>query len=261
MNKKGIAVFIIISFFFLWVLDYFVFLLSQVIDFDFIIFMLAHFTGFGPLIGAFFVVYYCQRDERNIFRKRFLRFKTNPIWYFFAIAIPFFTYLVLRLVAIQMGSKTDIIELPITSFGWPLILAILLSGIKEEAGWRGYLQPELQKSFSTILSSIIVGIVWAFWHLMLYVFGTRPIEQFPQFVFTLVALSVIYTWLFIQTDSIPVVMILHIAHNFAVYLFLDLNQHITFFNGGGLVYTIIALVLVFLYGKDLNQFRYQKSTT
>jgi membrane protease YdiL (CAAX protease family) len=40
--------------------------------------------------------------------------------------------------------------------------------IGEELGWRGYALNELQKKHSPLLSAIIVGVVWGFWHTPLW---------------------------------------------------------------------------------------------
>src|SRR5437016_12048571 len=46
----------------------------------------------------------------------------------------------------------------------------LLGGpIGEEAGWRGYALPRLQRHLNPTMSSLILGFLWANWHLPLIV--------------------------------------------------------------------------------------------
>ena len=45
------------------------------------------------------------------------------------------------------------------------IAAILAGCIAEEIGWRGYLLPGLQKKYSPLVSSVLVGVLWGIWHL------------------------------------------------------------------------------------------------
>jgi hypothetical protein len=56
---------------------------------------------------------------------------------------------------------------------WPVVLlpvfgALQLLGagpIGEEIAWRGYLQPRLIDRWSPALSSVVLGLIWSFWHL------------------------------------------------------------------------------------------------
>jgi uncharacterized protein len=65
---------------------------------------------------------------------------------------------------------------------WPSLvptffLLLLIPGIGgawEEPGWRGYALPNLQAGRSALLASLILGTVWAFWHLPLMVAGVIP---------------------------------------------------------------------------------------
>ena len=51
-----------------------------------------------------------------------------------------------------------------------LFLPNLIGGpLGEEGGWRGYALPRLQRRFSPATSSIILGFLWANWHLPLIV--------------------------------------------------------------------------------------------
>jgi membrane protease YdiL (CAAX protease family) len=49
-----------------------------------------------------------------------------------------------------------------------LMVAMLLGGGLEEAGWRLILQPELEKKLNYTLSTIIVAVIWSLWHLPLF---------------------------------------------------------------------------------------------
>jgi membrane protease YdiL (CAAX protease family) len=131
-----------------------------------------------------------------------------------------------------------------------LTINVIISGIAEEPGWRNYAVPKLKQVFNPLVTSMIIGVVWAFWHLTFYISGSRPWSQFPQFLITVVMLSIIYTWLYINTESTPIVALFHIIHNFSVFLFLDVD--ITFWSGGAIYYAIIAAIILILYGPSLQ---------
>jgi membrane protease YdiL (CAAX protease family) len=48
---------------------------------------------------------------------------------------------------------------------WALVITMIVGAAGEELGWRAYLQPYLQTRFSVLRSSLIVGLLWGFWHI------------------------------------------------------------------------------------------------
>ncbi|MBI2833977.1 MAG: CPBP family intramembrane metalloprotease [Acidobacteria bacterium] len=86
----------------------------------------------------------------------------------------------------------------------------------EEIGWRGYALPRLSDRFGLAPASVILGIIWASWHLPLFfvpesdTFG----QSFPLYLLQVTALSVAAAWLYWRTKgSLLLVMLLHAAIN------------------------------------------------
>lgn len=50
-------------------------------------------------------------------------------------------------------------------------LTFLAQGGNEEPGWRGFMQPELQKRFSPLTAAVLVSLAWSLWHLPLFLNG------------------------------------------------------------------------------------------
>lgn len=55
-----------------------------------------------------------------------------------------------------------------------LTVNIPLAPLWEEIGWRGYLFPGIQTSLGTIRSCLVVGVIWAIWHLPLRALTAPP---------------------------------------------------------------------------------------
>jgi membrane protease YdiL (CAAX protease family) len=87
---------------------------------------------------------------------------------------------------------------------FPFLLRVLVYGpFPEELGWRGYALDRLQERYSALLSSLILGAIWAVWHVPLFfIRDTLFHEQgawsawFWLFVMQVVALAVVLTWVF-----------------------------------------------------------------
>lgn len=58
--------------------------------------------------------------------------------------------------------------LPETSIAVVVALAILVNGLGEEAGWRGFALPRLQARFGPLGGTLILALLWAGWHAPLF---------------------------------------------------------------------------------------------
>jgi membrane protease YdiL (CAAX protease family) len=86
----------------------------------------------------------------------------------------------------------------------------------EELGWRGFLLPRLAERIGLGPASLVVGVVWASWHLPLfYVRGGDLIGQsIPMFALAVTALSVAFARLYGSTGgSLLLAMLMHAAVN------------------------------------------------
>ena len=82
----------------------------------------------------------------------------------------------------------------------------------EEIGWRGYALPRLQARHSALVASLVVGVVWAFWHVpkFLTAGGGQDDSSFWLFLVGTVATAVLFTWVFNSTGgSLLTVTLLH----------------------------------------------------
>ena len=86
----------------------------------------------------------------------------------------------------------------------------------EEVGWRGYALPRLSDRIGLGPASVVLGMIWATWHLPLFFIpGADTLGQsFPLYLLQVTALSVAMAWLYWRTGgSLLLVMLLHAAVN------------------------------------------------
>ncbi|MGD8750779.1 MAG: CPBP family intramembrane metalloprotease [Anaerolineales bacterium] len=93
---------------------------------------------------------------------------------------------------------------------------IIYGGLSEEPGWRGFALPRLQAKFSPLVSSLILGVLWAVWHAPARFGGIEAKSLSDTLVEwgLLLLVSVIFTWFYNRTKgSVLVTALLHPAMN------------------------------------------------
>lgn len=86
----------------------------------------------------------------------------------------------------------------------------------EEIGWRGFALPRLARAVGLPAASIVLGIIWAAWHLPLFFIPgvDKTGQSFPVYLLGVTALSVAMAWLYWRTQaSLLLTMLLHAAVN------------------------------------------------
>ena len=86
----------------------------------------------------------------------------------------------------------------------------------EELGWRGYLLPRLAKYMGLAAASVILGGIWASWHLPLFFMQQADTvgQSFPLYLLHVVPVSVAMAWLYWKSGgSLLLVMLMHASVN------------------------------------------------
>lgn len=100
----------------------------------------------------------------------------------------------------------------------------IIGGGFEEIGWRGYLQPKLEKETGYLVSVLIVGVIWSIWHLPLWLInGTvQSALPFAAYTFLAIILSFSFSALYKYTQNIFLCIFSHAWFNgcigLAVYI-------------------------------------------
>ena len=98
----------------------------------------------------------------------------------------------------------------------PALAAALLIGPMEEFGWRGVALPLLQRRFTPLLASLLLGAAWGLWHLPAFLLsGTlQSAWSFGTYFVGVLALSALVTPLFNATrGSLLIPMLFHFQMN------------------------------------------------
>lgn len=109
-----------------------------------------------------------------------------------------------------------------------LPLTFVIGPFGEELGWRGYLLPNLLKKHHPIKASLILGFIWATWHLPLFLYkdwtlGLPGYLYFPIYLCAASLFSITYTWLHLKVNgSVLIAMIMHYSINYTLSNYLNL---------------------------------------
>jgi membrane protease YdiL (CAAX protease family) len=168
----------------------------------------------GPLLACFI----CHRLQTGDWRAVRLLPRNRPqmIWLLFGPLLVLFCLFVLFPAFISKGDPRawHWHVAALTSIWIPLFNYNLFGGpLFEEFGWRGFLQSRLQQVLPPWIAAICVGMMWAAWHLPLFLVGFSSASPLV-FTFILVGLSVIMAFAFNASGRAVVVAILmHSAFN------------------------------------------------
>lgn len=191
--------------------------------------------GLGPMLSAIGFVYLTQdrkgqRDYwwRVIDFKR-IRGKWYTVVFLMAPALAGLSALIDCLSGgegIQLETAVQFLDQPLMII--PSVFFILFFGpVPEELGWRGYALDRLQAQWSALFSSLILGVIWAVWHIPLFfIVGSYQYNlglgtlSFWTCMVNIVSQAVLITWIYNNTDrSTTSAILFHFMVNFVGELF------------------------------------------
>lgn len=129
-----------------------------------------------------------------------------------------------------------------------LINTLFGGPIAEELGWRGYAQNQLQEKYGIVISGIIIGFLWALWHLPLFLCLPKAVGNIPILIYIplMTAMGVIFSWLFHRTKgSVLLAILLHGGFNFTMgFLGADVftNKSLLFIQAALIILLAVLLV-------------------
>lgn len=190
-----------------------------------------HFPGLlGPMLAAMIVS--TVIGGRNELRELIMRI--------FYLGSPWRAKLILALSPLMLGvlalavmlvlgkplpSADAFARFPGLPEHWPLVAVlaavIVVNGLGEETGWRGMLTERLLPKHGRFKATLIVGVLWAFWHLPLFWLNTGMAALsgliLIGWLFALICGAFVLAQVYIATGhSVLCVALWHAAYNMMV---------------------------------------------
>jgi membrane protease YdiL (CAAX protease family) len=185
-----------------------------------------YFSALGPISAALIMTFLTNGGLglRNLIG-RILKWRVDVRYYVFAIFVPIGLFalacLLNRMIAGNWPNLALLGQVDYLPFLTPLgalALWLITFGLGEETGWRGYALPHLQRTRSATVATLILGILWACWHLPMFFYRDTYIQMgiigFPMFALSMIFAAMIFTWLYNSTNgSLLIVIIFHAVFN------------------------------------------------
>jgi CAAX protease family protein len=151
-------------------------------------------------------------------------------WYLIAIfGVPPVYFLAASLVSGTAPLEALIEEWPFlfTSYLPKVVMVFLIVSLWEEIGWMGFALPRLQEKYGPLWASVVVGVLWALWHLPAYFNSTQVVAEkvglgeldrllylLPLLILLASFTRIVMTWLFnVTVGSVIIVTLFHAAFN------------------------------------------------
>jgi membrane protease YdiL (CAAX protease family) len=176
----------------------------------------------GPAVSAFVVSFaFGGRAPATRLVGRVLRWRIGWWW---LVALSPLTLVVGDVVA---RAATGHLRPALREFGemnglpqWSVVgvgVLLIVAGLGEETGWRGFLQSVLQRRMRPLLAVLVVAAIWAGWHAPLFLIiesyrGFTP-GTLVGFVIGLACGAVVLGWLYNRTGSVLAAGVWHATYN------------------------------------------------
>lgn len=124
---------------------------------------------------------------------------------------------------------------------WLLLPGMAIGAFGEELGWRAYLHRRVDPHLAPLVSSALVGTLWALWHVGMYANG--PVYM-VAFVVLMIAYSVVLYWLLAGQFNVWVATAFHLGINLGSLALLPVINGLPFVVVSALVWVVLAAIVL-----------------
>jgi len=221
MKRKEIILFLILTFLFSWIIwgsALLLITLKYKVS-GVLLISLITLGSFGPsIIGVILTIYFGGKVEVTKLFKRLTIYKFKPWLYIFVILLcPIVMTLSIFIHNLLGGNLNYFNSINPIQIILVFIFILILGGpLGEEIGWRGFVLARLQKTNSSVKSAMILGVIWAIWHIPLFFLKGSSQYGFPYGIFFVntIAFSIIIAYVLNKSgESLFLSMLFHGAFN------------------------------------------------
>lgn len=153
-------------------------------------------AAFGPAVGAFYCIRTLHgKDALHKYLRSLMDFHLGwEAWLIPIIILGLSTWLAWMLPELWGEPRLDMLLPSLWVFPPYLLIMIFLGGGQEELGWRGYILDIIEDRLGIFQGNLVLGLIWAVWHLPLFFIPGTSQNYMPFTGFILLTIG--YSWIF-----------------------------------------------------------------
>ncbi|WP_158881082.1 CPBP family glutamic-type intramembrane protease [Rhodanobacter sp. L36] len=192
------------------------------------------------------------------FAHRCLRFRIGPDYVIAALLLVPLLGLAAAWIYARMGGPPLALAVSVGQIPLLFLLMLFMGGaVNEEFGWA-YAIDRLQRGRRLLSATILLGVIWACWHLPLFFIAgvTQSFLPFWAFVIFAVALRLLYVWGYESNGkSLLVPLAFHTTTNLTLNLFVLVDRSAQRNERGFIVFALLAMIVAGMVALTARRYR------
>lgn len=259
-GKSSFRLFVISTYLLFWALFLLTGLTAYLKAPDIVQKIMQHICGWASTFVLVFLFRRIRPGEsfRGFLKKQFGRVGLSDFLVPAAIQVTIAMCAIVITTLLGGGSLMNLRMIQFPQFSGALLFLIdnlTFGPMGEELGWRGYALNELRKRHSLLTSSVVIGLLWGFWHFPLWLIsgyaGWNLLFYSVSFLLGITGCSVFIGFFYSRSKNVLTAVWMHLLFN--ILMQVVIFEGVTFLLVVSLLYVFASTILVLANKEEMLQ--------